>query len=50
MYNKEEVIRRIGEENWEAFEFFMTGALSEYDENGEELYYEGDISEFERQL
>lgn len=48
MYDKGQVITRIGEENWEDFENFMYSRKAEYDENGLQIYYEGDVDRFEQ--
>lgn len=46
MYSKEEVIKQIGEELWADFEFFVMGVYTKYDENGLEIYFAKDVSEF----
>ena len=50
MYSKEEVMREIGEENWEAFDNFMCDKEAEFDENGLEIYYVGYVQEFKSNL
>lgn len=49
MFNKEKVIERIGEENWNAFETFMMSRDVEFDEDGFEVYFIGDIVDFENE-
>ena len=49
MYDKEGVIRIIGEERWEDFDLFMMAKGQEYDEDGMEVYYDSDIDEFNLQ-
>lgn len=47
MYDKEGVIKVIGEENWEAFEMYMMGRKVDYDkETGFELYHPQQVSDF----
>lgn len=50
MIGKEEVIHQIGEDNWDAFEDFMFSKQCEYDENGFEIYYVGDVAEFKQSI
>ena len=49
MYNREEIIRIIGYENWEDFDIFMSARNIDYDEDGEEIYYWEDLDEFKLQ-
>jgi len=46
MYTKQDVIDRIGEYNWDDFETFILAYRVEYDEDGFEIYYSGDVAEF----
>lgn len=48
MLDKGQVVRRIGWENWEMFETFMSGRTVEYDEILLDLYYPEDVDAFER--
>lgn len=50
MLSKGDVILRIGEENWEAFDLFMMERDLEIDEDGFEVYYIGDVVDFENSL
>lgn len=50
MLDKEKVIHRIGEENWESFDLFMMGRDIEFDEDGFEVYYIGDVVDYENIL
>ena len=50
MYDKESVIREIGEDRWEDFDLFMMEKGQEYDEDGMEVYYDSDLQEFNATL
>lgn len=47
MYDKAQVIAKIGYHRWNEFEMFMLDKDIEIDEwNGEELYYAGYVADF----
>ena len=48
--NKEEVIEKIGEENWEAFGKFMFGQTFSMNPDGTVDYYSCDVENFLHKL
>lgn len=46
MYDKGDVIRRIGFHNWSDFEMWAMERVTEYDEAGFELYHPQDVDDF----
>lgn len=46
MYDKGEVIGRIGYELWDDFEIFILARDTEYDELGFEIYHPSDVAVF----
>jgi len=45
-YSKEDVIRIIGEKNWDDFETYMLGETILFDESGLDSYFPRDVNVF----